>query len=181
MEEKQVYKFYVTTCLTAPLIGVAMGGFTFSQIGGYKSKQSFGLTAIMICVGALIAMPIPFLKTVNATFICVWLVFFCGSFVTPTLTGILLQMVKPEMRITAQAVATLSFNMIGYLPAPFIYGFVSDLPLGSPQMQQRFAIASILYALIPASILLASAFAIKYEFCCSGNKTDKRKTLTEWN
>ena len=65
MEEKQVYKFYVTTCLTAPLIGVASGGFTFSQIGGYKSRQSFGLSTIMTCIGALIALPIPFLKTVN--------------------------------------------------------------------------------------------------------------------
>lgn len=90
-------------------------------------------------------------------------------------------MVKPEMRFTAQAVATLSFNMIGYLPAPFIYGFVSDLPLGSPVKQQRCAIASILYALILASIFLSSAFVIKYELCCLGEKADKRKTLAEWN
>jgi hypothetical protein len=74
------------------------------------------------------------------------------------------------MRITAQAVATLSFNMLGYLPAPFIYGVVSDLPLGSKVRQQRFALASILYMVIGCCIFISSAYAIKYQACCLSKK-----------
>ena len=121
----------------------------------------------------LIALPIPLLRTVNSAFICIWLVFFCGSFIVPTLTGILLGMVRQEMRITAQAVATLTFNLIGYLPAPVIYGVVSDMPLGSFERRQRFALASILYVLIAQSILLSLAYSIKYKTCYH-----KESTLT---
>jgi len=93
IDENQIYKFYVVTCFTAPIFGVVMGGVTFSNLGGYKSKQSFGLCVIVSLIATMIALPIPFLKTVNATFVCIWLVFFCGSFVVPTLSGILLNMV----------------------------------------------------------------------------------------
>ncbi len=101
IDEKQIYKFYVITCFTAPIFGVVIGGFTFSHLGGYKSRKSFGLCVIISAIATLIALPIPFLQTVNATFLSIWLVFFCGSFVVPTLSGILLTIVHQEMRITA--------------------------------------------------------------------------------
>jgi hypothetical protein len=87
-------------------------------------------------------------------------------------------MVQQEMRITAQAVATLSFNLIGYLPAPFIYGVVSDLPFGGKIKQQRFALASVLYVLVLQSIFLGSAFIMKYNLW-SGD-ADRRRAMVSW-
>lgn len=181
--EDEVYKFYVITCFTAPLLGVVAGGFTFSHMGGYKSQRSFGLCVIMSVLVTLIALPIPMLKTINSAFLCIWLVFFFGSFIVPTLTGILLSMVRQEMRITSQAVATLTFNMLGYLPAPLIYGLVSDMPLGSVERQQRFALASILYVLIVQSALLGLAYAIKYKTLCfhEPSKTFEQDPFREIN
>lgn len=92
--EAQVYKFYVVTCFTAPIMGVIIGGVTFSRIGGYNSRESFGLCVVIGGMAALTAFPIPFLKSVNLTFSCIWFVFFFGSAVVPTLTGILLNMVE---------------------------------------------------------------------------------------
>jgi len=71
--------------------------------------------------------------------------------------------------------------MLGYLPAPFIYGLVSDLPLGSKERQQQFALASILYMVVGCCIFISSAYAIKYQACCFGRRNKERlKTELTW-
>ena len=42
----------------------------------------------------------------------------------PVLTGILLNMVPPSLRTLANSIANLVYNLLGYLPAPFVYGIV---------------------------------------------------------
>lgn len=39
--------------------------------------------------------------------------------------GIMLNTVAEERRTTANSIATMIFNLCGYLPAPFIYGAIS--------------------------------------------------------
>jgi MFS family permease len=55
-----------------------------------------------------------------------WSQFFCGGFVMPVLTGTLLNMVPPSLRTLANSIANLVYNLLGYLPAPFIYGIVYE-------------------------------------------------------
>lgn len=181
--ESQVYKFYVFTCFTAPLLGVIIGGVTFSNLGGYKSQKSFGLCVIIGLLAALTSLPIPFLTNFKMTFTCIWFVFFFGSAIVPTLTGILLNMVDQELRTTAMSAATLAYNMLGYLPAPLIYGVVSDLPLGNKVLQQRLALASVLYMSIASTTFLISAFIIKYRVCKRKLSLDEivEKPMNEWH
>jgi len=81
-------------------------------------------------VGALVAvisLPVPFLSSKYAVYVIIWLVFFLGSFILPTLTGIMISSVADYQRTTANSIATLSYNLLGYLPAPFMYGLVSEI------------------------------------------------------
>ena len=57
----------------------------------------------------------------------VLLVEFVGAFIFPTMTGIMLNSVDQARRSTANSLATLGYNLFGFLPAPFIYGTVSTL------------------------------------------------------
>ena len=45
---------------------------------------------------------------------------------TPLMTCVMISCVEPEMRANANAVANLSYNLFGYLPAPFVYGLITS-------------------------------------------------------
>jgi hypothetical protein len=65
------------------------------------------------------------------------------------------------------SVATLSFNLFGYLPAPLVYGFVSD-SFDDVVLSQRVALGTVLFMAIVSSVLLTSSFLLKY--ACSRRK-----------
>ena len=85
----------------------------------------------MICIG--VAVPVPFLYHKWTVYILLWLLLFFGAFMLPTLTGMMLNAVSEERRATANAIAVLCYNLSGYLPAPFLYGWVSTLGIDSSQ------------------------------------------------
>ena len=53
-------------------------------------------------------------------------------------TGVMLTQVEPEMRTLANSLANVSYNLLGYFPAPIIYGFackIDDDPKSSDGMK----------------------------------------------
>jgi len=123
----EVYYYYSITCLTAPFAGVILGGFVFSLLGGYSDSRSYLLVDIIGLLCIFCATPVPFLVTKWPVYILMWLLLFFGSFILPTATGMMLSSVEVENRATANALAVLCYNLLGYLPAPFIYGWISTL------------------------------------------------------
>ena len=43
------------------------------------------------------------------------------------MTGIMLNTVDQELKTTANSLANLCYNLMGYLPSPFVYGYISDI------------------------------------------------------
>jgi MFS family permease len=121
-----VYYFFTLTCLTAPFAGVIIGGVFFSNMGGYNSPRSFKYCCLILFVGIFLAIPIPLTESKWLVYSCVWILLFIGAFVLPTLTGIMLNSISENHKTTANSLATLGYNLFGYLPAPFIYGCVSS-------------------------------------------------------
>jgi len=78
-------------------------------------------------LAAVLSLPVPFLSHKYVVYALIWLVFFLGSFILPTMTGIMIVSVPDYQRTTANSIATLSYNLLGYLPAPFLYGLVSEI------------------------------------------------------
>lgn len=107
-------------------MGVVIGGVTISSIGGYNHKNSFPVCLAVAFLGLLISLPIPFAKTKILTYALTWLLLFVGAFLVPTLTGIMINSVSESRRTTANSLATLGYNLFGYLPAPILYGFISS-------------------------------------------------------
>ena len=59
----------------------------------------------------------------------------------------MLNSVPEHQRASANSVATLSYNFLGWMPAPFIYGVVSQI-VGDPEHREksRIPMATILYS-----------------------------------
>jgi MFS family permease len=83
------------------------------------------------------------------TIVLAWLLVFFGGAILPTVTGIMINTVEPNQKTSANSLANLSYNLIGYLPAPSIYGAVSAAT-GSP----KIALATILYMTAPIGLML---------------------------
>lgn len=73
------------------------------------------------------------------------------------MTGIMLNSVEVQRRTTANSLATLAYNLFGYLPSPFIYGFFSDIVKNNEALSHRVALGVILYWSIAAVLFMAIA------------------------
>ena len=106
-------------------------------------------------------------------YIFLWFVFFFGASILPTMTGIMLNSVEVERRTTANSLATLAYNLFGYLPSPFIYGFFSDIIKGDEEKSHRVALAVILYWSIAAVLFILGGLYCKHK------KRGKKQSLTK--
>ena len=104
-----------------------------------------------------VSLPAPLVDNKIAFYALIWLLLFFGAFILPTLTGIMLNSVPEQRRTAAYSVATLFYNLLGYLPAPFIYGTVSTF--GKNQaLASRFALAAIIYSSLITGVLVILAY-----------------------
>jgi hypothetical protein len=84
-----------------------------------------------------------------------WLLLFFGGAITPQIIGIMLNSVAENKKISANSLAQLAFNLIGYLPAPTFYGFVAQLcsdenskiPMGCLLSTTVITIAFLIFAI----------------------------------
>ncbi len=85
----------------------------------------------------------------------------------PILTGILLNSVPGNQRTVANSLANLCYNLFGYMPAPFIYGFICDLTGGT---DSRYGMLVLMHSSIISIGMLFFAYYLK----TSGKKGHKK-------
>lgn len=156
----EVFYFYSFTCLSAPFLGIVSGGLVFSSVGGYNSPKAFPLLIFVGILAGASAIPAPFVHAKYTMYLLMWFLFYFGAFLLPTMTGIMLNSVDVQRRTTANSLATLSYNLFGYLPAPFVYGWVSSQ---GPNLVQasRHAMACLMFASGATFLLLILGFREK--------------------
>lgn len=45
----------------------------------------------------------------------------------PSVMGLMLNQVSENLKTTANSIANTSYNMLGFLPSPYVYGLISDI------------------------------------------------------
>ena len=82
----------------------------------------------IICstIGGVIGMYQPYTDDFTVAILCLSVNLFSGGILAPILTGCQLASVEPELRTQAYAVANILYNLIGYIPAPFVYGYITQ-------------------------------------------------------
>ena len=110
--------------------GVIVGGLVTTRAGGYNAREAQKLQCILGACAVACAVPIPFFTEFAVPAVLFWLVLFFGGAVLPPVTGIMLNSVNELHRTSANAVANLAYNLLGYLPAPSFYGMVAAMANG---------------------------------------------------
>ncbi len=110
--------------MTGPVLGVIVGGYVFNLLGGYNSPKAYPVCVFSMLFGGGCGVPLVFATNFWAVSFLLWGQFFFGGFCLPVLTGILLNTCPESIRTIANSIANLMYNLLGYLPAPYIYGAV---------------------------------------------------------
>ena len=124
----KAYKLYFLLGAVGPVLGIFCCAALFDRIGGYTSEKAIKVCGLFGLLGMLFGLASVLVGdsvTFCALFIMIEL--FCGAFVMPACTGIMLNQVPPKMRTMANSIANFSYNLFGYLPAPIMYGFFYEL------------------------------------------------------
>jgi MFS family permease len=134
---------------------VVIGGSIIHRLGGYNSPKALQICCIISILAVASALPIPFVDNFMLFKFLIWSLLFLGGFIVPVMTGILLISVNEHERTIANSISNLSYNLLGYLPSPFIYGFVCSLTGGD---QSRYGIGLLMLMSLPASLFLYLAY-----------------------
>ena len=119
-----VYVIYSIICISAPTLGVLLGGFFIQYLGGYTNKRALDACFKIAILAALSGAFLPLFDVPWIFVISMWLLLFFGGSVTPGLTGIMIASIPESYKGLGNSLTQLCYNLIGYLPSPFIYGFV---------------------------------------------------------
>eukprot|EP00743_Colponemidia_sp_Colp-15_P005798 GILK01006233.1.p1 GENE.GILK01006233.1~~GILK01006233.1.p1 ORF type:complete len:526 (-),score=55.22 GILK01006233.1:108-1685(-) len=120
---------FAITCITAPSVGVFVGGALTDRFGGYKGDNLS--TAVKICMcfalfAVVFSFPIGFAGTMVFVIILIWMLLFFGASIMPTATGIVISAVPADMRSFSSAISMMTYNLLGYFLAPVLSGAIMD-------------------------------------------------------
>lgn len=122
LPQKQAFQNYAICGAVAPIVGVLLSGFIFDRIGGYNSRNALPAINVFGFLALISALLTTYLQEANSVTIFLALEGMCGGILMPAATGIMLNQVPAGMRTASNSIANLSYNLFGYVPAPYLYG-----------------------------------------------------------
>ena len=155
----KVYIIFSIVCITAPTLGVLSGGIFIQYLGGYTNKKALDACFKISIIAGICGLFLPLINYAFIFVIFMWLLLFFGGSITPGLTGIMIASIPENSKEIGNSITQLFYNLIGYLPSPFIYGLVCKYTGGS---QSRWGLAVLVLWGIFGVVSLY--FARKYDF-----------------
>ena len=125
MDEREAMSTFSYISIGAPTSGVICGGIFTSWLGGYNTKRSRDFLKTYIWLQFVIVIPIPLVKSSQLSLTLICIMIFLGTFVLPSIVGLMLNSIEEGLRGSTQSVASLMYNLLGFMPAPFVYGMMS--------------------------------------------------------
>ena len=131
VSRETVYVAFPLICISGPVLGVIVGGIATHQIGGYTNPKALGMCCFVGFFASVFGIPIPFLDNFYLIVIFLWMLLFCGGFIMMPLTGMIINTAPKSIKAVSNSIAFVFYNLLGYLPAPFVYGSVQSLTGGN--------------------------------------------------
>ena len=154
----------MTTCITAPTLGIILGGFLDTKMKSKDSKLNICLCIVLAVCALGFSVPIPLTDNIYIFSVLLWLVLFCGAAIMPILTGIIITSVPRDLRANGNSLSSFFSNLIGYLPAPFVYGFLSKY---YKNVHPKLALSVTLFSCSIGIIFLILSFYFKSKIVTS--------------
>jgi MFS family permease len=166
----QVFMSFSIVSITGPTMGVLFGGAVVSRFGGYSSKPALTICLIFGTLASVFGLPIPFLNDFPTLVVFLWLVLFFGGALMPPVMGIMLSSIPKSMRAFGNSAAQILQNMLGYFPAPFVYGMVCKFTGGE---KSRWGMILLMFWSLFGIVGLA--FAKKHQELLRSKKMERIK------
>lgn len=128
LEKEVVFTIFAFVSISGPVVGVMVGGWISSKLGGYNNPKSIYLNAAISIFSIIVSVPIPYLglDIVWLQVTLLWFMLFSGGMMLPAIMGLMLNTVDENLKTTANSIANTSFNTLGFLPSPYVYGLIAD-------------------------------------------------------
>lgn len=152
--------YFSITSLSAPILGVIIGGVIITHLGGYNTPKAQKTLIISGVCAVICGLPVPFMPEFYQTGILIWLLLFFGGYVVPPLTGVVINSVPDKLKTSANSIANLLQNLLGYLPAPGLYGLVASVSGGSTS---RVPMGMLMFSTIFTISMLIMGITLKLE------------------
>jgi hypothetical protein len=124
-------------------------------LGGYHATTTL---TFALFIGFSISIASFFIVLENhmvTALILFWVTLCNGALLLPIVIGIMLTKVEPEMRATANSFANFMYNLLGFFPAPFIYGLANELSDTPKTSRWGMTVVMIACCLVTLFIYLA--------------------------
>jgi hypothetical protein len=141
VDPKSVFITFAFVCITAPVLGVMLGGYYIQHLGGYTNKQAMDACFKISVLAGLSGIFLPLIDNFYLFVFLMWFLLFFGASIVPGLTGIMLSSTPEKTKEIANSITHLCYNLLGYLPSPFLYGLVCRYTGG---VTSRYGLAFIL-------------------------------------
>lgn len=129
-DQQTVFLCYSITSLTAPVLGVLLGGHILDRYGGYSGPYALNICLVFGTLASISGIPIPFFSNFSIVVVFLWLLLLFGGALMPAVTGIMISSIPKYLRSFGNSNAQLIQNLLGYFPSPFIYGLVCNVTGG---------------------------------------------------
>jgi MFS family permease len=118
---------FTIACFTAPVLGVLIGTEIKYKYCQQSMRKSLVFCSLLGILASICSIPVPITLSLFYFIIFMWLVLFFGAGIVPVLTSIIINAVPEEHMASANSMTNLLTNALGYLPAPYVYGILSDI------------------------------------------------------
>jgi len=125
--EHYVFISFGLICVTSPTFGAVISSkIGDSMKGGYHSKNALPLCFWVLFASFWVGMLLLYFSNWIIINVLLWIFLFLGAIAVPFMTGIMLNSVTQDHKAAANSIANFIYNMLGYLPAPYLYGVISE-------------------------------------------------------
>ena len=118
---------FTVACFTAPVLGVLIGTEIKNRLCQQNMRKSLLFCSLLGILACISSIPVPITLNLLYFIIFMWLVLFFGAGIVPVLTSIIINSVPEEHMASGNSISNFLTNALGYLPAPYIYGILSDI------------------------------------------------------
>ena len=159
LSSSKAYLIYTIVYASALTSGVLSGGIFIQYLGGYTNKKALEICFKLSFCNFICAFFLQISTYTLFFIIFMWLVLFLSGSITPGLSGIVITSIPDNSKEVGNSFTQLCYNLIGYLPSPFVYGFISSCTGGKDSKWGLSAIS--LWSLLSVACLF---FARKVDF-----------------
>jgi len=125
INKNQVHTGFAVVCISSPTLGAVLSGPLSKKFIGTNDRNVVPFLLVVTFLATASASPLPFVTDFWYTMASLWGYLFFGGILVPVMTTYMLNSIADEAeRAIGNSFANVLYFGLGYLPSPFMWGYV---------------------------------------------------------